>query len=119
VLHLGTDVWEAMHTSADERGARTIVRLSTSPGLTLLDAVLPAIGAALAAIASQGEFGRIAERSHAMVLRLRALLTRLRASDTPTSVTSGEIAEEAAETMTAELLDWQITFRDKPLHLPT
>lgn len=86
--------------------------------LTFLSAVLPALGAALAAISSQAEFGRVRDRSSAMVPRLLSLLARLRSPSITTTATSGRIAVEAAEVMTAELLDWQITFRDKPLDLP-
>ena len=86
--------------------------------LPFLRSILPAVAAAFAGIASQGEFGRIGERSHAMELRLAALLERLiRAS--ATSDACGRIADHAAAAMTAELLDWQITFRDKRLKPPS
>ena len=85
--------------------------------LTLAAVVLPACGAALAGIASQGEFARQARRSDAMRGALRELLLDLdRAPLTAEAI--GRIAEHAAELMSAETLDWQVLFRGKPLALP-
>ncbi len=82
-------------------------------------AFLPALGAAAAAIASQGDYAGIERRAEAMAERLRALGRRLGDAAGPVSSDrAGGVAEEASELMTAELLDWQVTFRAKPLTLP-
>src|SRR5262245_34580357 len=47
------------------------------PPLTFLGAVLPALGAAFAAIRNQGEFRRVTKRSRAMAARLRRVAQRL------------------------------------------
>lgn len=92
------------------------------PWLPVLCAVFPALGAALAGINNQGEFGRVAMRSQAMAERLgqldqRAdeLLSRgadLRAAD----VTA--LAHELAQLTVDEVLDWRVVFKDRPPVLP-
>jgi hypothetical protein len=89
--------------------------------LTALAAALPAFGAALAGILSQGEFDRIARRSEAMAAELDHLAARLdRPAGSPPlrSEVCAAVAVNAAEAMSAELLDWQVTFRAKSLELP-
>jgi hypothetical protein len=89
--------------------------------LTALAAALPAFGAALGGILSQGEFDRIGRRSRAMSIGLDRLAARLARRDDEPAISSdlcAAVADEAAEAMTAELLDWQVTFRAKPLELP-
>jgi hypothetical protein len=89
--------------------------------LTAFAAALPAFGRALAGISSQGEFDRVARRSAAMAAALGGLAQRLDRAATdasPSSSACAQVAEAAAEMMTAELLDWQVTFRAKSLELP-
>lgn len=118
VLHLAFDYFEhRCHQTGRCDDAGTLLPL-VNPALTFLAAVLPALGAALAGIASQGEFGRIAQRSKAMALQLQSIATRLRVGPAATSDECGLLAEQAVKMMTAELLDWQLTFRTKPLELP-
>ena len=122
VLHLAFDLHEhrqrAMESAAGV-GESGWVGEHASSVLTFLAALLPALGAAFAGISSQGEFGRIAQRSRAMALRLEQLMKRLRVAQPATSSVCGAVAEEATRMMTEELHDWQITFRSKPLDLPS
>lgn len=92
----------------------------TESALTFVGIMFPAWGAALAGFRSHGEFNRIAQRSHAMAARMRELrhaLVGIRRSTT--STTLGQRAEEVAETMVDELLDWRIIFREKPIAIPS
>ncbi|MFL5380887.1 MAG: hypothetical protein ACJ8GN_00040 [Longimicrobiaceae bacterium] len=86
--------------------------------LVVFAAVFPALGGALAAIASHGEFRRIARRSEAMANRLRALEQRAQGLRNPTSDEAAEVAESATQLMTAELLDWHVMLLERPLVLP-
>ena len=84
-----------------------------------LSAVLPALGAALYGIRSQGDFANIEKRSLAMSEWLKDMATRLGKLPAPLSSTLlGNAAEEAAETMLSELLNWCVIFQGKPLGLP-
>jgi hypothetical protein len=94
-----------------------------APGwLTLLCAVLPALGAALAAINNQGEFLRITKRSRAMAQRLAQLKGEIEAlreaSSGPTFGQVLAIAATVAQLMVDEVLDWRVVFQDRPPVLP-
>jgi hypothetical protein len=88
-----------------------------------LNAFLPACGAALSAIRSQGEFHRVARRSHSMFDELTALRFRLSVIPArPSDLQSQEIrrvSERVAGLMLNETLDWRVVFQDRPLVLPT
>ena len=87
--------------------------------MILLAAFLPALGAALAGILTQGEFARIAQRSTAMAGQLRSIVAELSNETQQYTVDSlGQIAETAAQAMIAEVLDWRVVFLVKPLGLP-
>jgi len=86
--------------------------------LVMAAAVLPALGGALAAIASHGEFRRIARRSEAMANRLHALEKRVAGMAGATSDQYAEVAEAVTQLMTAELLDWHVMLLERPLVLP-
>jgi hypothetical protein len=86
---------------------------------TALAAFLPALGAALKGIESQGEFARLARRSLGMAAALTTAATRLPSADDPEADDVADIAESVAAIMTDEVLDWQALFRGKPLTLPT
>jgi hypothetical protein len=118
VVHLAFDYFEHRCHVVGRCGEGDGLLSLVNPTLTFLAAVLPALGAALAGISSQGEFRRVAQRSKAMAIRLQHLARRLSAGSTRTSDELGVLAEQAVEMMTAELLDWQLTFRTKPLELP-
>jgi hypothetical protein len=83
--------------------------------LAMLAAVLPAFGAAFAGILGHGEFARIARRSEAIHKRL----DELRQSNISADYSELTwLAEQAADVMLSEVLDWHVVFRLKPLDLP-
>jgi hypothetical protein len=96
--------------------------------LTLLAAVLPAFGAALAGIREQGEFLRVSKRSLAMhdrLVQFKEQLESLRKpknpGDPPPMLESGpviEIAISVIQLMVDEVLDWRVVFQDRPLETP-
>jgi hypothetical protein len=86
-----------------------------SKWFTLGAAGFPAVAAAFHAIATQGEFRRLANRSNDMRESLENIETRFLAlGDTPTFVDLRRIANEAAELIVEEVADWQILYR-KPV----
>lgn len=101
---------------------RGIENESPEFGLILLNALLPAIGAALTGIRSQGEFLRVARRSEAMVAKLKKL--ELELSEIPARTGEGNSqrlkhqASQIAQVMINETLDWRVMFLDRPLTLP-
>jgi hypothetical protein len=90
--------------------------------LTLFAAFLPALGAALAAIRSQAELHRVAQRSSAMHERLADMHLALASTpcrpDELNSVRLREIAQRISTLMIDEMLDWRVVFQDRPLVLP-
>jgi len=90
--------------------------------LILSAAVLPALGAAAAAIRSQGEFHRVSQRSAAMEDRLAKLQLDLASvpiqSGELNSVRLRECAGKVADLMINEMLDWRVVFQERPLGLP-
>jgi len=88
--------------------------------LVQLAAILPAFGAAVHGINSQGDFRNVARRSADVNKWLSDILTRLRmAGDELSSEALGNFAEEAAGVMGADLLDWRVDFQEKPLVFPS
>lgn len=88
-----------------------------SPWLTLLSAVLPALGAALAGIRSHGEFEIGIKRSRAAADGLDRLSRELRDLEDASSTALGGIAESAADLMIEETLGWRLVSEAKPLEL--
>ncbi len=90
--------------------------------LTLASAGFPALGAALAGIANQGEFARVAKRSSAMRQRFEQFkkqIAELRAAGAGlTSAAVTALATEIAQLMVDEVLDWRVVFLDRPLRTP-
>jgi hypothetical protein len=87
--------------------------------LTVCSAVFPALGAAFYGIRTQGEFEQIAKRSEAMSAHLENLRDELDKVDfVPSYGLLGRIAENTAEVMSSETLDWRIVFQSKRLVLP-
>ena len=86
---------------------------------SFLGAFLPAVGAALAAINNQGEFGRIAKRSRAMAAKLEKKNKKFdEFLNSPLVAPSSEVANlalQVAQTMVDEVLDWRVVFLDRPL----
>jgi len=88
--------------------------------LVQMAAILPAFGAAIHGIDSQGDFRNVARRSADMNKWLSNILTRLRmAGDEISSDELAAFAEEAAGVMGADLLDWRVDFQEKPLVFPS
>jgi len=88
--------------------------------LVQLAAILPAFGAAIHGINSQGDFRNVARRSADMNKWLSDILTRVRmAGDEISSDELAAFAEEAAGVMGADLLDWRVDFQEKPLIFPS
>jgi hypothetical protein len=90
--------------------------------LSLLAAVLPALGAALAGINNQGEFGRVAKRSKAMMKRLELIGKKATGLKMSQGILRSEevlaVASELAQLMVDEVLDWRVVFTDRPPVLP-
>ncbi len=86
--------------------------------VSLLGGLLPAIGAALYGIRIQGDFKAAAERSAVVAARLSSLMRDLGGKHPTSFAKAARIADEAANIMTAELSDWSMIFREKPLSLP-
>lgn len=84
--------------------------------LTIAATVLPAFGATIAGILSQGEFNRIAHRSSGMAAHLAKIEKSLKTSP-PTAEFLVEQANQAIAIMSQELSDWRIIFRVKPLEI--
>ncbi len=93
--------------------------LFSSEWLTLCAAVFPAFGAAFYGIRTQGEFEQIAKRSRAMSAKLKDIKEELDSpSFTPSYGDMSLIAENTAEIISSETLDWRIVFQSKRLVLP-
>jgi len=85
--------------------------------LTFFTALLPTLGAALAAIHAQGEFRTLAEQSARTATRLAAIGTILSAEE-PRFARMVDRIEKTSDVLTAELRDWHTIFRTRPLALP-
>ncbi len=89
--------------------------------LAVLCALLPAMGAAFAAINNQGEFSRIAKRANAMEKRfcdLHKQTAQWGDSMPIKSTTLLLFAHQISQVMVAEVLDWRVVFLDRPLVMP-
>jgi len=85
--------------------------------LTFLTALLPTLGAALAAIHAQGEFRTLADQSDRTAKRLAAIGTMLSAEE-PSFTRMVDRIEKTSDVLTAELREWHTIFRTRPLALP-
>lgn len=85
-------------------------------------AFLPALGAAMAAIRSQGEFLRVVQRSRAMNDELSQLRQAVANVPTRPDELNSQLLQQAVEQTTRlmynEVLDWRIVFQDRPLVWP-
>ena len=95
-----------------------VMILRTAAWVSLIAAIAPVLGGALAAIRSQGELERIVKRSRAMTRQLDSEAEEL-AQQGPilSSAELAQVADAAAGSMIAEVLDWRIVFQDRPLEL--
>jgi hypothetical protein len=87
------------------------------PWVTSLTALLPAIGAALYGIRVQGDFEGVAQRSRAMVERLEEIESLLQRRPMSFAILS-RLAQQTSDSMLAEVADWRLVFRTRPLDLP-
>ncbi|GGY53934.1 DUF4231 domain-containing protein [Parvularcula lutaonensis] len=86
--------------------------------VTVLTALLPAIGAAMLGIRVQGEFGSTAERSEATAERLEEIARDLEEKEAISFSSLRSYVEASAETMLVEVVDWRFVYRGKPISLP-
>jgi hypothetical protein len=102
---------------------------SLSPVLTFICGFSPALGAALAAISSQGEFRSLTKQSRAMRDQLRNRLPGIKslrqniiaAPDStvcPFSIEAENVGSVAADLLVKEVLDWRSVVLDQPLRTP-
>lgn len=85
--------------------------------LTFLTALLPTLGAAIAAIHAQGEFRTLAEQSARTAKRLAAIAATFTEQE-PSFARVVDRIEKTSDVMTAELREWHTIFRTRPLALP-
>jgi hypothetical protein len=85
--------------------------------LTFLTALLPTLGAALAAIHAQGEFHVLADQSRRTAERLMAI-DKILAEEQLTFALLVDRAEKTSDVMMSDLLEWHTVFRTRPLALP-
>jgi hypothetical protein len=99
-----------------------VIKGGEAPWLLVLATAPPAFGAAFYSISNQGEFARSGDRSQAMVRQLDALkqhnLARALASSDERFAELCKTAEDIAEVMISETIDWNVVFRYRPLNLP-
>jgi hypothetical protein len=81
--------------------------------LLIIALVLPALGAALHGLRSQGEYEETAIRSSHIQERLQDLRTRLDRQTLPTVEAAAEVATETASVMNSELAGWFIAYQSK------
>jgi len=90
--------------------------------LVFYAAFLPALGAAVAAIRSQGEFHRVVQRGRAMREELGQLRQAVANLPTRSNELNSQLLQQAVEQtsrlMYSEVLDWRIVFQDRPLVWP-
>ena len=92
-------------------------RILVLNSLTFLTALLPTLGAALAAIHAQGEFRTLAEQSARTAKRLIAIGTTF-AAEEPNFARMVDRIEKTSNILMAELREWHTIFRTRPLALP-
>jgi hypothetical protein len=86
-------------------------------GAGIAAAVLPALGAAIAGLLTQGEFKRIAQRSEGMSEQLDQICDNLVKKETISSEELVKTAHKAIALMSEELSDWRVLFRIKVLEI--
>ncbi len=92
-------------------------RIQILNSLTFLTALLPTLGAALAAIHAQGEFRTLAEQSTRTARRLAAIAKTFGGGE-PSFARMADRIERTSDVLTAELREWHTIFRTRPLALP-
>lgn len=92
-------------------------RILVLNSLTFLTALLPTLGAALAAIHAQGEFRTLAEQSARTAKRLDAI-GKVFAAEDPNFARMADRIDKTSDVLMAELREWHTIFRTRPLALP-
>lgn len=95
-----------------------LVHVMSWEGAEWVGITLPAVGAAVFGIRSQGEFERVAARSENMARVLDRIAKGLRNATKLAHATLVAQAQDVAEIMLAETSDWQIVMAARPLGLP-
>jgi hypothetical protein len=85
--------------------------------LTFLTALLPTLGAALAAIHAQGDFKTLAEQSARTAKRLAAI-DQILAAEEPSFGRLIDRIEKISEVLMADLREWHTVFQTRQLALP-
>jgi hypothetical protein len=84
---------------------------------TAVTAALPALGGAIYGIRVQGDFGGTAHRSMQTAHELREVAQGIEA-DPARFMQAAAIAELGARVMLSDLAEWQLTYRQRDLHIP-
>jgi hypothetical protein len=91
----------------------------TAASIATPAAVLPALGAACAGIAAQGEFRRLAQRAESMAETLLQIAKGLDSRHHPSLDSLAEATHYVSDVLTSEVHDWQVLVASKPPSLPT
>jgi hypothetical protein len=91
----------------------------TAASIATPAAVLPALGAACAGIAAQGEFRRLALRAESMAETLIQIAKGLDSRHHPSLDSLAEATHYVSDVLTSEVHDWQVLVASKPPSLPT
>jgi hypothetical protein len=124
ILHLSLDLRYGLHIHLGLNIGSGVID-GFRQFLTVCAAVLPAFGAAFAAIRDQGEFHRLGMRAGAMAGRLeqarfelsqiQADPSAVRVASPPKSIALADLAQRVVQLMIDEVLDWRVVFLDRPL----
>ncbi|MGI8560856.1 MAG: hypothetical protein ACR2J7_05350 [Luteimonas sp.] len=97
--------------------AQAFMGIDLTITVTMLTAVLPAMGAALYGIRMQGDFSGVADRSQVTATRLDALRRGL--ADDPLEFSRLQARlRRLSDVMLADVARWRITYQARPLTLP-
>ncbi len=105
-------VWSGVLRDSAEPGGSLLLSIST-----FFTALLPTLGAALAAIHAQGQFNTSADQSALTAKRLTAI-DKILAEQEPVFARLADRVEEIADVMMSDLIEWHTIFRTRPLSLP-
>jgi hypothetical protein len=97
--------------------AQAFMGIDLTITVTMLTAVLPAMGAALYGIRMQGDFSGVADRSQVTATRLEALRRGLEGDPLEFSRLQARL-RRLSDVMLADVARWRITYQARPLTLP-
>ncbi|GAB3337115.1 hypothetical protein [Marilutibacter aestuarii] len=107
--------WIAVKLAGLEPG--NLKGLDVTLAVTVMTAVLPALGAALYGIRMQGDFGGVADRSLTTAARLEALQRDI-AGDPDDFGRLQARLRRLSDVMLADIAHWRTTYQARPLSLP-